>query len=116
MTIGGRIREVRKLNRITQEKLAELLNVSRVTISSWENNENAPTVDNIVSLSETFRVSIDYLLRGAEPETDCEMPGRLSSPKQVDIFLDLFKSLGPVERDEVIKFMRYQKALSEGKM
>ncbi len=114
MTIGKRIKNIRKLNRITQEKLAELLGVSRVTISSWENDENAPTVDNIIYLSEIFRVPTDYLLKGTT-ESDAEEPKKVSAPGQDDIFLSLFQALGPAERDEVIKFMRYQEFLSKEK-
>ena len=114
MTIGSRIKEVRKLNRMTQEKLAELLGVSRVTISSWENDENAPTVDNIIYLSETFRVSTDYLLKGVIDPGN-EKPVKASAPGQDDIFLNLFQAFSPVERDEGIKFMRYQEFLSKGK-
>ena len=114
MTIGDRIREVRKLNRITQEKLAELLGVSRVTISSWENNENAPTVDNIIYLSETFHVSTDYLLIGlTDPDDKTQV--KTAQAKMDDIFLNLFNSLDPAKRDEVIKFMRYQEFLSKEK-
>ena len=114
MTIGDRIREVRKLNRITQEKLAELLGVSRVTISSWENDENAPTVDNIIYLSETFYVSTDYLLIGlTDPDDKTQV--KTAQAKMDDIFLNLFNSLDPAKRDEVIKFMRYQEFLSKEK-
>lgn len=107
MTIGERIRDARKTNRITQEKLAELLEVSRVTISSWENGENTPTVDNIIALSEVLRVSTDYLLKGIEVFGSKD-PVRVASPKEDEIFLDVFGSLNPSSRDDVVKFLRYK--------
>lgn len=83
-------------------------------MSSWENDENAPTVDNIIYLSETFHVSTDYLLIGLTDTAD-KTRVKTGPPKMEDIFLDLFNSFNPAKRDEVIKFMRYQEFLSKGK-
>ena len=62
MTTGDRIRQARINNRLTQDKLATLLRVSRVTISSWENGQNTPTVENI-AMPPTARAEVINYLR-----------------------------------------------------
>ncbi|AIO19466.1 HTH-type transcriptional regulator Xre [Candidatus Izimaplasma bacterium HR1] len=61
---GNRISSLRKNRNLSQEDLAELLNVSRQTISKWENQEVLPDAYNLIGLSKIFRVSIDELLLG----------------------------------------------------
>ena len=61
---GNRISSLRKNRNLSQEDLAELLNVSRQTISKWENQEVLPDAYNLIGLSQIFRVSVDELLLG----------------------------------------------------
>lgn len=69
MHFSDRIRELRKTKGLSQEELAEKLGVSRQAISKWESAQSLPDIDKIVSLSDYFEVSTDYLLKGVEPLT-----------------------------------------------
>ena len=62
MTIADKIKKLRKDNNMTQEDLAEKLNVSRQTISKWETNIVIPDADNIVSICKLFNITTDELL------------------------------------------------------
>ena len=62
MTIAEKIKQLRKDNSMTQEDLAEKLNVSRQTISKWETNTTIPDADNIVAISKLFNITTDELL------------------------------------------------------
>lgn len=62
MKIGNQINQLRKLAGMTQEQLAEKLNVSRQTISKWEAGTTLPDLDSIVKLSQMFHISLDDLL------------------------------------------------------
>lgn len=62
MTIGEKIKELRKKNNITQEKLAEHLNVSFQAVSKWECNIANPDFSLIIPLAKLFKVSTDELL------------------------------------------------------
>ena len=62
LKIGEKIKELRKAQNITQEKLAEYLNISYQAISKWENGLALPDITLIPSLSNFFGVSADYLL------------------------------------------------------
>ncbi|MDO5061946.1 MAG: helix-turn-helix transcriptional regulator [Peptostreptococcaceae bacterium] len=74
MNIADRIRELRKSKGISQEELAEKLGVSRQAISKWESEQSIPDIDKILSLSDYFEVSTDYLLKGIEPLTSTSKP------------------------------------------
>ena len=56
-----KIRYYREKMGITQDALAELLNVDRVTISRYENGSREPSIDKLKMLSEVFNVSIDEI-------------------------------------------------------
>jgi len=63
MNISYKIIDIRKKNNLTQEQLAEKLNVSRQTVSNWENGKFYPDIDTLVKISNTFNISLDVLLK-----------------------------------------------------
>ena len=79
MTIGEQIQNLRVLNGLTQEALAEKLEVSRQSVSKWELGQAVPDVDKIIRMSELFNVSTDaILLRNTEDEQANKNPLHLS--------------------------------------
>lgn len=62
MDLGNKLIELRKSKKLSQEELAEKINVSRQTISNWENGRFYPDIDALVKLSKYFNISIDDLL------------------------------------------------------
>ena len=64
MNIGSQIKERRTVLHMTQDELADKLNVSRSAISNWETEKNYPDLQLIVMLSEVLDVSLDDLLKG----------------------------------------------------
>ena len=62
MDLGKKIIEMRKNKNFSQEQLAETLNVSRQTISNWENGRFYPDIDALVKISKYFNISLDDLL------------------------------------------------------
>lgn len=64
--IGDRLLKLRNQSSLTQEELAERLDISRQSISKWELNKALPDVDKLIQLSEMYQVSIDYLIKGKE--------------------------------------------------
>lgn len=63
MKIGEKIAKARKDINLTQEQLAELLQVTRQTISKWESDLAYPETSKISKLADTLKVSCDYILR-----------------------------------------------------
>ncbi len=64
MEIGDKLKNARLDQGLTQENLAERLNVSRQTISNWENNRSFPDIISILHLSDIYSISLDELLKG----------------------------------------------------
>ena len=71
MTFGEKLQKLRARAGLSQDQLAELLDVSRQAVSKWERNEAMPEAEKLVRISRQFRVSTDYLLLEEleEPET-----------------------------------------------
>lgn len=63
MNLGNKIQEIRKKNKMSQEEFAEVFNVTRQTISSWENSKSYPDIETLVKLSDKFNISLDILLK-----------------------------------------------------
>ncbi len=63
MTFGEKLSKLRKENNYTQEQLADILNVSRQSVSKWESNMAYPETDKLICLARLFECSTDYLLK-----------------------------------------------------
>ena len=61
MELGNKILELRKKLNLSQEQLAEKMDVTRQTISKWELNETTPDIKQAKELSQIFKVSLDEL-------------------------------------------------------
>ena len=72
MTLGERIKEQRVGNGLSQEKVAELVGVSRQAVTKWESGQSAPSTENLFKLAEIFGTTVDFLLADGEAE---ERPG-----------------------------------------
>lgn len=64
--IGSKIQAARLEKNMTQEQVAGLLEVSRQTISNWENAKSYPDIVSVIKMSECYDVSLDYLLKGEQ--------------------------------------------------
>lgn len=101
MILADKITNERKKNGWSQEELAEMLSVSRQSVSKWESAQAVPDLQKILKLAEIFGVSTDYLLKDEiEPEhvsaegyseksEPAPSPLRLVSLKEADEFLKL---------------------------
>lgn len=63
MGLAEKVQCLRKTKGMSQEQLAELLGVSRQSVSKWESGQSVPEVDKIVQMSEIFNVTTDYILK-----------------------------------------------------
>lgn len=63
MEIGSKIKNARNEAGYTQERAAEALNVSRQTISNWENGKSYPDIVSVIKMSDLYSVSLEHLLK-----------------------------------------------------
>jgi len=72
MSFADKLWKVRDEARISQERLAEELNVSRQAVAKWEAGTAKPDIDHLVGISDFFQVSLDYLVKDAAyPDVKC---------------------------------------------
>ena len=88
MTLGDKLAKLRRENNFTQEQLAELLGVSRQSVSKWESDLAYPETEKLLRLGETFGCSMDYLLRDDVEQPDgsvCAPAGGVAQVSPVNI-------------------------------
>lgn len=101
MILADKIIELRKKNGLSQEELAEKMNVSRQSVSKWEGAQSIPDLDKILALSKIFGVSTDYLLKDdfegeeAVPTDDGESLLRKVSMEEANRFLRVNEKRAP---------------------
>lgn len=66
MELSEKLLNLRKANDLTQEQLAEKINVSRQAVSKWESGQSVPELDKIVALCDLFNITTDHLLKPSE--------------------------------------------------
>lgn len=66
MNFSEKLLTLRKANGLTQEQLAEKLDVSRQSVSKWESGQAIPEPEKIVALGDVFHVTTDYLLKSSQ--------------------------------------------------
>ena len=72
MDLGEKLFELRKSKNLTQDDVAEKINVTRQTVSKWETNQSTPDFDKIKPLCELYEISADELLTGEKKEENNE--------------------------------------------
>lgn len=102
MILADKIITLRKRYNWSQEELAMKLNISRQSVSKWESGTSVPDLDKIITLSQIFGVSTDYLLKdGIEldplsPQTDYGEEGlRHITVEEANEFMSLKKKMAP---------------------
>lgn len=66
--------QLRKLNNMSQEELAEMVDVSRQTLSKWETGESLPDIQKSMLLAEIFKVTLDDLVNFVSPVDGLGVP------------------------------------------
>lgn len=59
---GTKLRKLRKENELTQQQLADKLDVTKGTVSAYETNAKYPSIEVLIKISNVFSISSDYLL------------------------------------------------------
>lgn len=76
MTLGEKLSKLRKEYNYTQEQLADILGVSRQSISKWESDIAYPETDKLIKMGKLFECSMDYLLKEEVTEKQGAQPAK----------------------------------------
>jgi AbrB family looped-hinge helix DNA binding protein len=79
--ISTNLQTLRKRNKLTQEEVAEKINVSRQAVAKWENGETTPDINNCVALANLYNVKVDDLINYSDDSDGAYIP-----PKGKHIF------------------------------
>lgn len=106
MSIGKRLVIMRETRKWSQQQVAERIGISRASYSQYEIDRREPSFEISIRLADTFQVTLDYLVRGAEPEFEYQIAKREFSNLIEDyigpsLFVH-FQSLSPSGRMWVI--------------
>ena len=84
MNIGEKLFELRKAKNLSQEEVADKLNVTRQTVSKWETNQSTPDFDKIIPLCELFEIGTEELLTGKKAEESSkEEPEKILTREEI---------------------------------
>ena len=111
-----RLKELRKMNGITQKELAEHLGFTHVAVVKWENGQREPDFSTVVKIARFFNVSTDYLLGKTDEPSIILANEKISVPAQYeDVLVALNEGDKNLTQDDIgrivsfIKFTREQK-------
>lgn len=91
MNFSEKLQELRKSKGLSQEALAQKLDVSRQAVSKWETGEGYPEMDKLLLLSDLFQVSLDYLLKNEANQVNTQQEKYFMSSSQIQEFV-VFKN------------------------
>jgi transcriptional regulator with XRE-family HTH domain len=77
MEFNNKLYNLRKQRGLSQEEMANRLNVSRQTVSKWEIGDSTPDMEKLAAISELFDVSLDELVLDKKPAQNKETSGKL---------------------------------------
>lgn len=100
MNLSDNLKRIRKENNLSQEQLADKLNVSRQSVSKWESGSAYPEMDKVLQLCKMFDLSMDELLNQDIKKTREEKNSKIDINKYIESFLkyitktvDMFTSM-----------------------
>lgn len=102
ITFADRIKELRKLNNMTQTDLGKLLSVGNTTISMYESGKSTPNDEIKMKIAEHFNVSLDYLMGLTNITNYKDKETTIALHSDVD-----YDDLPQEARDEIYNFIDY---------
>lgn len=94
MKFNEKLVMLRKQNNLSQEQLAEQLNVARQTVSKWELGETTPEMDKLIKMSEIFKISLDELMKEETQGETVNDPNNTNSQKLAGMTIKILKEIG----------------------
>ena len=104
MNLSDNLKRIRKDNNLSQEQLADKLNVSRQSVSKWESGAAYPEMDKVLQICKMFNLNIDELLNQDIKQVNENKKNKVDVNKYIDSFLkyitktvDMFNSMNTKE-------------------
>ena len=104
---------LREQKKLSQNKLGELANVNQTTIARWENEEMAPSIDNVIELSKIFNIDLADLL-GKNLQLN-EARKQLTEKEEMEILKNTLKKKGFLDENEELSEENYNRLIEFAK-
>lgn len=111
MNLSENLKKIRKENNLSQEQLAEKLNVSRQSVSKWESGQAYPEMDKVIQICQLFNVSVDDLLNQDIKELNNNKAAKSNINKFIDDVLNYISKT--IELFSILKFKEKVKCIFE---
>ena len=109
MKFCDKLQKIRKENNITQEQLADKLNVSRQAVSKWESGTAYPDTEKLIQISKIFNVSLDELINDDKNNKEIKMEKKFNFMETFNMILGFFGNIlsmfSAMKFSEKIKFL-----------
>ena len=110
--IGTRIKKLRKIKNLTQQQLANRINVSSQVVSNWEREYSNPDHDDISRLAKVLEVSADYIIFGEQVSRTTNET--IKQPSDFErLFLDELRELNEEDKQKALDHVRYLRYLHD---
>ena len=115
LTLGDRIKYIRKTNRLNQVEFAKIIGVSQGTLSELEKDKNNPSIETLISIHKNFKVDLEWLLVSSNEVNNNSKTSFKSKLEGNEIeMLTLIRMLSIEDQEEVIgiielKLKRYKR-------
>lgn len=96
MSLGGNIRNTRKSLKLSQEYVAEKIDVSRQAVSKWENCQSEPSTDNLIKLADLFGIDLQELVSPEQSSAKKTLVERQVDQSKTDIKMQMAACFGRV--------------------
>ena len=101
--LGNRLKELRTSKKMTQDDMANLLNIKRQTYSAYERGISFPDINSVSYMADFFNVSVDYILGKTDIPT-------VPTPEQNNEFSEALKDFSEEERHQIENYIEFIKS------
>ncbi|MGZ9782497.1 helix-turn-helix domain-containing protein [Bacillus pseudomycoides] len=112
MDFPTRLKQIRREHKLTQEQLGEKINVTKVSISGYENGNRTPDTETLQKLADCFDISVDYLLGRTNKRSLNDTPDESNQPlndPELGLWFKDIKDASPEKQEELRQFWEFIK-------
>ena len=104
--LGDTLKELRTRRRLTQQEVADALNVSKNTVYSWENGIRKPTLELMPAIADFFNVTTDYLFGRESQAQDIPLPDDVAAHTDNDMSPEMKAEIERIARKVYEKYAK----------
>lgn len=107
MNFANNLKNLRELHDVTQEQLADYLQVSRPTVAGYETKNHQPDYEKLEKIANFFEVSIDYLVCGSDSITlQVQNKTKIEEKVLEKEIMVTYRSLSPESKQDALKILK----------